>query len=309
MIRNRRYNLYDLHTEGLGNSFIKFSEKDLQTYIYAAHPIKKTSAEEFMESVLKKLLTQHMAERWMRRAEQDCQNSLLYVSTVSTQNRTMSLDSTKIPFADLPTDSKAVVIQAARKTSIKDQIIIDPQTQPSVILEEENPYDRYSSYRISHLGKGFVEIIYGKSFVRLNLSGEWRRRVSYYAADESEYYLSPLQVWAKSKTSGERFWLDEDLSTDLMEGVDTRANHRLGLILATTISDKERELLPYRLPLKPGGNMQYLKEAQMPVLPFLTVNDIRNLVGEDPQELIMDPHQTILNGAYFNAVERSVHFN
>lgn len=299
--------LYDGHLAGLRKRFQDFHEKDRRKYLDATHPLSSQESEAFIWGQLNNLLTQQMAEKRMQRAEKDCQAALLTVSSVVSSTWGTNLEDTEIAFSDLPQSSKDIIVQSARKAAIKDKKVIDPRDPPAVICEGYWSKERnHPYYRVSHLGRGQIEITFGKSVVKFNLRGRWRRMESGQIVDESAYYLLPRQVWALSKSTGNRLWLDGALPDRLLP-VDHRANTRLGFVLAAALSDQERDKLPSKLPLKPGGPQQSLREAQIPVLLYLTEEDIKHLVGEDDADQIIDPHLTILNGSYFVSCERFTH--
>lgn len=297
--------LYEKHMRGMPKPFKVFDLTDRRNFLYAALPISRLESEDFIQQKLDTLLTTQMADTRMQKAEDGCENALIGVFRIKMSDWNSLQVSAQIPFSSLPQPSKDIIIESARISSLNGYRVIDPEMEPAVLSQDFAGYGQHVPYEVRHLGRGFVEISYGKSKVKYNFRGQWRRVVSSKIADTPDYYMVPRQVWAVSKQTGQRLWLDEDLPDNLNNGVDPRTNIRLGLILAAGLSD-ERDLLPDRLPLHPRGYEQSLREAQMPLLVYLRKEDLIGMIGMDHPSQIVDPHLTILNGSYFRAVESSV---
>lgn len=297
--------LYQRHMRAMPQPFKVFNISDRRKFLYAALPVSQLESENFIQRQLEDLLTAQMANTHVQKAEERCGNASIGVSRIKMSHSRSFQISTQIPFADLSQTSKAIIIESARLASLRGYTVIDPKMEPSILSQGFAGYRHHLPYSVSHLGGGTVEISYGKSKAKYNFRGKWRQPILLDLKEQQDYYILPRQVWAVSKQTGQRLWLDEDLPDQLNEGVDPRANIRLGFILAAVLSD-ERDLLPDRLSLTPGGYRQPLKEAQMPVLLYLREGDLVRMTGIQHQSQIVDPHLTILNGSYFKSVESSV---
>lgn len=299
--------LNERHTDGLSEAFIEFGENDRRSYLYAASPITAKESADFIKELAAELLSPQMADVREQALRQMLINSVLDIASVRTPGEKLNLIDTSFLYGHLPDGLKEVVIQASKKANFKNYIVIDPQAPAGDLKSGWADHDNHP-YRISHLGKGLVDIKYAQSSGKFTFNGKFPRTLKLKLVDVADYYLSPWQVWARSKTSAERVWIDRSLPQILTDGVDLRANLRLGLVLATALS-YERDILPDSLPLWPGGRPQPIKEAQIPTLVKLRESDIKRMVGNDRKYQILDPHLIILNGSYFKAMERSLGFS
>lgn len=291
------------HARGLRAAFIKFDMFDRRRYLYAAVPLKPETSRDFINIQAGRLLTAQMDKARIQEVEQAIVGSRVHLSAVDYSENTLKLEDTSIAYDELPDQLRAVVTYASIQADLGDKLVVAPNTPLGELARgKSDNYPAHHPYSISHLGSGIVEIRHANSWARFSCKGEYPRATRFKLVSESDYYLTPVQVWARDKKSGERVWMDGPVSELLNDGMDQRGNLRLGFVLATALS-LERDLLPPKLPLRPDGYSQNIVSAQIPVLVYLREDDIRRMVGGNKNHQVMDPHLAILNGSYFRAME------
>lgn len=129
---------------------------------------------------------------------------------------------------------------------------------------------------IEKLGEGKVRLSINDSHMVLDLSGDRPKEVEKCVIDGEEKGLAPLMVWSKDKRSDKRVYYCGQIDSFISEGLDTRANALLGLIICAHLSPAINEKLQSRKRLKgrrfPNVRANDMREAQVPVFVSLYRN-------------------------------------
>lgn len=265
--------LPDQTGEGFADDLIKkhqslkgwadFINNDRHTFMAALLSPRPDEVQMQFSRTLGKLLSAAKAEDLQQQNINLLKRSPFQLQTYSGSVSVQGLD-----FQDLPEAERRRLIKIAKAGPLKDKTVVDPSSEPVYLIEPKRRIEE-NGYLTSalHLGNGLVDISCETSWVLYDFKGIDPKRIREYKADMNDAALIPWVVWVKDKQTGHRTYLmGDDLPGVLYEGVDSRANRRLGLLLATALSDEQRDKLPREMALKPGGFEQRIAEAQIPLL-------------------------------------------
>lgn len=158
--------------------------------------------------------------------------------------------------------------------------------EPRIIIDYQQsrvfyPTGGQGGYMFELLGKDRVKISYLDSWIVATIKGDNLTEVDRYIEVNrhipvEDKGLVPLMAWTKSRETGRRTYLSSEVPYPLNGNVDNQANTLLGLIVATYLSPKQRDMLPKKLGLKDGTYEQTMREAQVPLLVSMHSGEILN---------------------------------
>lgn len=104
------------------------------------------------------------------------------------------------------------------------------------------------------------------SYITVSLDQGKAREVERFIVNPQDSAIIPWILWEKDKATGQRRYITSNIPQRLIDRVDERANALLGLLVAASLSPRERGKLPKTRGLPNVSGRQDMMEAQIPFL-------------------------------------------
>lgn len=264
------------HTKAFPNFWPDFVWGDREDFMAAVTTPEIEDVRNYFGLIGKRLMTETEAADLRDRTEDEV------------RSRTYTLNYVQIQGSDLGEEYIKQIAEIDFRAAVKTRDVISrPYSDREIRTETTNP----NVVRVISQEGGVVKASFDKSYVKYDMTGEKAVEIERFEQDLTEKAITPVIAWLIDRITGQRYYLDQGLG--LRRGVlnnHARAERRLGLLLATSFSDRVRDKLPEEMSYHPGGRRQGIFEAQIAMLVYME-------------------ERMLLQGEVFKAFERRAGFD